>query len=280
MQPFHSGEQTEPRNPDRVAEFGVWRALAFIRNADFTNAENERTGLVLRRSMSRSRRPEKSYTVSVVLMTLAGVGGLLALAMGAMALFDAAEDRARHAFVSRLPDLLSAPQGETGILEGRIAASAPPLREEFVAYLREERSGLRRSDTGWVSLGGKVQPLTIETGAGAVRVVNTDYTFDRAIREWTPSSREESPPTAMSGSIRIEGLVAGGSVMIVGRAGPSGAPDEIIAESIAGVDRKTYLDRLWQGQTRAQPFALGMLMLGPAGIAYAVWAGRRILRDR
>ena len=131
--------------------------------------------------MSGRNRPKKSTTVPVALVLLAEVGGVLALTIGSMIYSGASEDRARHAFVSGLPDLLSAPRGERSILEGRISGTVRPIREEFVAYLREQYRSSTARTSRWVSLGGEVPPLTIETATGVVRVVNTDYAFDRAI---------------------------------------------------------------------------------------------------
>ncbi|MBK7471657.1 MAG: hypothetical protein IPI73_14615 [Betaproteobacteria bacterium] len=224
------------------------------------------------------RRRVKYFNVRVALMFIAGIGGILALVIAALTQYDVARDRDRHAFLSGLPDLGSEPHAGTGIVDGRIAASVPQLRGEFVAYVREQYRSTTARTSGWTWLDGLVQPLTIETAGGAVRIVNADYAFERGINAWTASSREESPATATSGSIRIAGLVAGGPVMAVGRPAPGGTPGQVIAEAIAGVDRRTYLDRLAQGHVRAQSLVIWLVLVGVAGTACAAWAARRIGR--
>ena len=218
------------------------------------------------------------FNVRVALMFIAGIGGILALVIAALTQYDVARDRDRHAFLSGLPDLGSAPHAGTGIVDGRIAGSVPQLRGEFVAYMREQYRSTTARTSGWAWLDGSLQPLSIETAGGAVRIVNADYAFERRIEAWTASRREESPATATSGAIRIAGLVAGGPVMVVGRPAPGGTPGQVIAESIAGVDRKTYLERLAQGHVRAQSLVIWLVLVGVAGTAGAAWAARRIRR--
>lgn len=65
--------------------------------------------------------------------------------------------------------------------------------------------------------------------------------------------------------------------MIVGRAAPGEGPGRIIAESIAGVDRKTYLDRLAKRGESTLPIALQLI--GAALVIWAAFDARRLWRD-
>jgi hypothetical protein len=222
------------------------------------------------------RRPHRLLAAS---MWLSGTLGLLALVIGAMLYVGASEDRARHALISSIPELRSARQDETGFLEGRIAADVPPIRGVFVAYVREQYRSTTARTSGWVSMGGEVQPLTIDTSTGPMRIVNANYALDQSLAEWPHARQEESPKTATAGSIRVSGFVPGGPVLIVGRAAPGGPSDQIVALSVAGMNRSTYLDRLLVKHSRSRSLAIALMLIGPAGIAYAVWAFRRVWRE-
>lgn len=223
--------------------------------------------------MARNRRRRKPSVIFSALVSLAGVVGVLALPMGVLAYRDGARQRARHDLVAALPDLTTARPGEVGVLEGRVAADMPALRDGFVAYLVEEYRG-----KGWRTTGGQVQPLTVETPSGAVQVVNADYAFDRAVDGWTTAEREVSPPGMTTGAVRLQGLVPGGSLMVVGRAEPGGPPRQVVAQTVAGVDRRTYLERLTRRRDAGRSILVVLLLVAPVGIAFALWGGRRVLR--
>jgi hypothetical protein len=227
--------------------------------------------------MTRPYRPTARDSILPGLaLALALLGALLgALAVGAY--LDGRSDRARYALVAGLPDLASARPGELGVLEGRIAAGARPLDERFVAYLREE---YRRR--GWRAAGGLIQPLPVDAPGGGARVVNDDYRFDPVLGAWHHEEREVSAPGWTVGSVRHRGLVAGMPVMVVGRVAagdaPADAPRRVVAESVAGVDRATYLRLVARGIVRTRAMAAWMSAAALACIGIGGWGVLRALR--
>lgn len=210
-------------------------------------------------------------TLRVAIASLCGILGLGATIVGIPLFNDAREGRSRHALISSLPEFASAPAGERAILEGRIAAGTPLLQGGFVAWLREGYGRNAGSSKGWNVIGGETQPMTIDTASGPVRILNAGYALDNAVLPWEHETREESAPTFTDGSVRISGLLPGGTVMVLGTRTAEG----LNAESITGMDRKTYLEKLHQASDRIWWGSIGMLVLGPVVL---LLAGRSIVR--
>jgi hypothetical protein len=220
----------------------------------------------------------KPGTLFVSLACIAGVIGLMALIIGISLLMEARDDSARHRLVSSLPDLRSAPAGGDGFLEGRISTDVQPLREGFVVFERERYGSNLTGGSSWNSLGVEAQPLILETSGGRAQVVNKDYHLDKSLAEWAHEVREESKPTATTGSVRISGFVPGGTVMITGHSLSGGNPGDFHADSIVGMDRKSFLDRLPKVNDRMRSFAIGLLVLSPLALAWAAWGVTRVIK--
>ncbi|HWB02149.1 MAG TPA: hypothetical protein VG796_03930 [Verrucomicrobiales bacterium] len=210
-------------------------------------------------------------TLRVAIASLAAIFGLGATIVGVPLFNDAREGRSRHALISSLPDYSSAPDGGKTILEGRIAAGTPLLQGGFVAWLREGYGRNAGSSKGWNVIGGETQPMTIDTASGPVRILNAGFALDNAVLPWEHETREESAPAFTAGSVRISGLIPGGTVMVLG----TRTNDGLNAESITGMDRKTYLEKLHQASDRIWQGSIGMLVLGPIVLFFA---GRAIVR--
>lgn len=206
-------------------------------------------------------------------MVVGGILGLLALAFCVSSFSDLRSLSERRTFVEGLPDVSTAAPGEAAILEGRIAASVPALHGEFVAYLRE-----RHKRRGKALVDRKVQPLVVETASGAYTVGNSTYKFDRLIHRWTDSQRMDEAPTSMLGAVDIEGLVAKGPVMAIGRLAPAGSPRYFHAESVVGLPRAVYVERLAAAHAGQWKLLVASAGLGALGL-FAGWRGwRRITR--
>ena len=220
----------------------------------------------------------KPGTLFVSLACMAGIIGMMALMIGISLLTESRKDSARYQLVSSLPDLRSAPAVSEGFLEGRISADVKPMRDGFVVYERERYESDLTGGSSWNSLGVETQPLILETSAGKVQVVNKDYTFDKALAEWAHEVREESKPTATTGSVRISGFRPGGMVMITGHSLSGGNPGDFHADSIVGMDRKSFLDRLPKVNDRLRALAIGLLVFSPFALGWAAWGVKRVLK--
>jgi hypothetical protein len=205
-----------------------------------------------------------------------GLLGLLGLAIGIHFALSVRDGKKQHALISELPDLRSA-SGSVGILEGRIAADAPPLRDGFVAYVREVYRGRpgRNSQSKWHFDHRQTQPLTVETPGGNVRISNTDYQFDTKLHDWTHAEVQESAPTFTQGAVRTRGLLPGKPVMIIGTVKPGTSGQEAVAHTIVGMDRGTYLQTLNRYNERKTSALPWMLIIAPFLI---VFAGREVWR--
>lgn len=227
------------------------------------------------RTRRQARPPaERGSTLHGTLLLITAILGLTALAGAVFGYFSAADLRARHAEVATLPDLLSAPRGERGLLEGRVALGVQPLRSGFVAFVREE---YRRR--GWESIEQAVQPMMLDTRRGPARIVNADYRLDRTIDEWHHVSGPESEPGWVSGAIRMGGLVTGRTVLVVGRLTPSGSNLEVSAEWVAGVTREAYLAELTRDIGIAMNVNHVFLAVGVIGVVSGVLFVRRFVLE-
>lgn len=202
-----------------------------------------------------------------------GIFGMLALAFSLISLYEIPALSRRQAEVLGLPDVSKAAPGEMAILDGRIVGPVSPLHDEFVAYLRERHA---RRGKALVDQGG--QPFAVETAAGVYRIGNSDYQFDRVIWDWTDSRRIDEPPTFANGAVDIEGLVANGPVMAVGRLAPKDGTLYFDAESVVGLPRGVYAERLAKSREIQWKFAGVTAVLAALGL-WVGWRGwRRAMR--
>jgi hypothetical protein len=219
-------------------------------------------------SQVRKRRSNPPSPLVDGLCVLAGAIGVLGLALALGMACDLGELSDRHALVLSLPDAADAAPGETAILDGRIAASVPALHDEFVAYRRE-----RNARRGWDYLDGGKQPLTVEAGSKTYSIANADYEFDRSIG-WTDQQRDDEPPTFSTGGIRIEGLIANGPVTAIGQPMPTDGMPRFRSQSIVGLSRAVYTERLSRTLRLKWQLAGGFAMLAVLGLAIG-WRGVR-----
>lgn len=211
----------------------------------------------------------------VAAVAIVGIGGLLCFFALAGTLHTIWANSERQELVRTLPDVARAAPGETAILEGRIAASVPTVYREFVAYRRERYSvGNKYS---WGGVGTVTPPLTVEAaGSRLYNIVNTSYVFDRVLLQWTDTEHFER--SEWGPSYTYEGIVVGGPVMALGRLIPaeSGALD-FHADSVVGLSREVYFDRLVADRPFQWKFALGSALLAALGIYLGLRGVYRIM---
>jgi hypothetical protein len=228
--------------------------------------------------MARGRRKSthgRRFDFLVAGTALSGFSGVLALVMAPMTYLDIGEQQRRLDNVRRMPELLRAAPGQTGVLEATVDEGVRPLRGGLVAYVRERYD--RRS---WTFLDGQTQGLLVRTASGVpVAIINNDYRFDDSIEPWTDRRREESAPTMTSGSVRISGLAPGDPVVIIGRKADAHGPSDVVAESIAGLTRGVYFERLEQEVETSQRMFRYLLGFGAAALAFAILLGSRIAKQ-
>lgn len=214
----------------------------------------------------------------VALVVLSGVGGLLCLFGVGHALHTIWAISERQALVHGLPDVAAVAPGELAILDGRIAASVPTLHDEFVAYVRERHVSGKFVGRRWPRVDGALQPLTVETGTRTYTIGNDDYRFDRLLVAWSDANRWDEEATTFSGAIRIQGIAAGSPVMAVGRLLPKDGQLSFHANSVVGISRADYAQRLAEDRAFQWKFAGGAAALAVLGL-YGGWRGvRRVMR--
>lgn len=213
----------------------------------------------------------------VALVSLVGIGGLLCLfALGAT-LHTIWAISERQELVRTLPDVARAAPGETSILEGRIAASVPTVHREFVAYRRERYSVGQKY--AWGDVRTLTPPLAVEAGSRVYNIANDSYAFDRVLLQWTDAEHFERASSAWGRAYTFKGIVAGGPVMAVGRLIPAeGGALDFHADSVVGLSRAVYFDRLGADRPFQWKFAFWSALLAALGI-YFGWRGvRRVMR--
>ena len=161
--------------------------------------------------------------------------------------------------------------GATVLVEGTVAARNPVIESGLVTLLRQEAefvtsagsSTLRRS---WKTLRAEARPLWIDTPAGAVAIVNTDYA-------WRDSPRRvpEDPGTVTAGTPRTIGFGVGDTIVAHAVVVTHEGAAALRAVEIDGGTRDAYLfDKQssdWIGYIMGGVFALvGLAMLVSGGI--------------
>lgn len=214
----------------------------------------------------------------VALVSIVGIMGVICLFGVGYGLYSIREISERQELVRTLPDVTRVAPGETAILDGRIAASVPARYKEFVTYIRESYASVR-SGVGWRFVDQARPPLAVETGSGVYTIGNSGYAFDRLLRNWMDAERIDEEPTTWVGAIRIQGIVAQGPVMAVGRLLPEGDQLVFHADSVVGVSRATYADRLEAQRVFEWKFLGGLAVIAALGL-YLGWRGvRRVMAD-
>ncbi len=230
--------------------------------------------------MDKYRKPLNAIRGGLIWLSgLFGIG-LLFLAW---VLHDSGiKERELASRLMQLPDVHLAQPGETAVVAGTIADSTPLLREEFVAFRREQRKSEFRGSRDVVIETGK-QPLDIRTSVGRVRIVNDDYAFDERSIYWAAEERVEPPAGALEGAITIMGFVHDSEIVAIGtveqESGAIGEPVSVRAETLVAGPLDRLVAQLQRGSSRlrtAIPYVLGGAVLL---LLYAFWEGRRLYRD-
>lgn len=213
----------------------------------------------------------------VALVALVGIGGLLCLFAVGLTLHQIWAIAEKQELVRTLPDVTRAAPGETAILDGRIAASVPTVHREFVAYRRERyRVGQKY---GGADVRTVTPPLTVEAGSRIYNIANNSYAFDRVLLQWTDAEHFERSSSAWGRAYTFKGIVAGGPVMAIGRLiSAEGGALDFHADSVVGLSRAVYFDRLVADRPFQWKFAFWAALLAALGI-YLGWRGvRRVMR--
>lgn len=231
-----------------------------------------------RQTSSRPKRPANAQSPSSGITTffiLVGIGGLLLLAWPLMSLKTIYELGGRQTLLTTLPDVATAAPGDLAILDGRVGVSVPTLHDEFVAYVRERGQSGKYVSSAWQYVDGAQQPLAVETGERSFRFANDTYRFDRLLWNWTDAERWDEEATTLRGAIRIQGIVANGPVMAVGRIKPDEGGEPVFeADSVVGISRADYMQRLDARYGYEWKFAGTVFLMALIGMAVG-WVGVR-----
>lgn len=192
--------------------------------------------------MARSRSHLRRFDFLVAATLILGGIAILALILGFSLGGTGVELAVRRESIAALPSLTSSPAGETGWLEGVLDGSAPREVGGLVIFVRERyvRRGREIEGTSTPSF-----DLVLDDGTRA-RILNQNYAIDRAVSKWAATSREEEPAGITTGALQITGIGNGDRIMVIGRRQEGG----IVAESVAGLDRATYLARCAEDSER------------------------------
>jgi hypothetical protein len=221
----------------------------------------------------------KTYDLRVALVALATCFGLLALYLAYSFAAGAPEARAYADNLAELPDARDARAGDTAAVDGKIAAEAPLLRDEFVVFERKQTQGKAYKGTKIVTIETGRQPLPIDTPRGRVRVVNDDYRLDDRFTDWTEVERNDTPPGWTQGGITIQGLTHGSPVLAVGVLEGDGDERTLRAETIVAGPKDAYLAQLRRGAGLASELVMPVAGIGVLLLLYALWDGRRLARE-
>lgn len=220
--------------------------------------------------MRTSKPPKIPYADGFFIAV--GALAVVALMISAKAVITVGDIAGLQTLLVTLPDVATAPPGQLAIIDGRISASVVPLHDEFVVYRRERR------EHGWRNLDGGKQPLEVETASGTYLIGNDDYELDRTISRWTDSKRDDEHPRFARGAVRIEGLVANGPVMAVGRLEDKAGRRVFHADRVVGLSRATFAERLAEDHVSQSHFAMATGAIAALGIAISGWPIWRLLR--
>jgi hypothetical protein len=215
----------------------------------------------------------------VALVALAAIAAIFSIAGAGLALRDISKLSERAWLVRSLPDTSRATAGEAALLNGHIADSEPRRYKEFVVYHRKQEQGGGKYSVARDEIVDRGTPAFAVATAGHIyRLANDDYVFDDFTDAWADARRNDEAPTTWQNGITIEGLTAGSPVMAVGRiVSTSGATPLFHAESIVGLSRADYVERLNASRANRWRLAIILALLAPI-FSYLAWrCGRRIM---
>lgn len=202
---------------------------------------------------------------------LVGIIGAMALIAGLISLYTVGEIRERQTLLAKLPDALKTAPGERTILTGRVADGIEPLRDHYVAFVREHYLSGTKSSGGWRHLDSGRQPLVVETAAGPYKIANTDYEFDSVVPAWREIEWWANDP-GISGRLRIQGLASGSPILAIGRLKPKDGENVFYADVIVGASRAEYLQRLEDGRAHQWTGTIAFLIASALGL-FLGWRG-------
>ncbi|HMQ35037.1 MAG TPA: hypothetical protein PKD53_30245 [Chloroflexaceae bacterium] len=169
----------------------------------------------------------------------------------------------------------AAPAGSEALVEAVVSDRNPPAFRDFVAYRAEEYRG--EDDDGdprWAAHATVTPRLLLEAG-GVVTLANDDYRLEGA------HARYQDPGPLTRGDLfrestkRYQGLVAGGTVTVIGAVAPGAEGNELRAELVYAGTRAEYI--AGQRQTAAFLPYFGALF-GVIGAALAGFGLFALLR--
>jgi len=114
--------------------------------------------------------------------------------------------RLRAAPVVDAASIQAQPAGATVLIEGRVSAGNPQIESGLVTLQRQEavvvwRSGQSQPRISWKTVGADARPLVVDTEAGPLTIVNSDYGW-RDVARVVP----DDPGVVTSGTRRLAGF--------------------------------------------------------------------------
>ena len=91
---------------------------------------------------------------------------------------------------------------------------------------------------------------------------------------WTDRERIDEPPTTWRGAITIQGIAANAPIMAVGRLLPKDGQLSFRADSVVGVSRADYVQRLVEDRARGWELTGIYAVIAVLGL-YGGWRGAR-----
>jgi|APThiThiocy_cv2_1041547.scaffolds.fasta_scaffold19736_3 hypothetical protein len=228
---------------------------------------------------ARRKESPRPNAFLVALVALAAIAAIFSVVGAALVLRDIANLSERARLVLTLPDADRAPAGEAAILDGRVADSEPARYKEFVVYLRKQEQGGGKYSVRRDAIVDRATPaFAVEIAGHIYQIANDDYSFDDVTDAWADARREDEAPTALRSAITVEGLTARSPVMAIGRlmSANAGAP-AFHAESVVGLSRADYLERLDASKASRWRLAIVLALLAPILASLAWRGGRRIM---
>ena len=121
--------------------------------------------------------------------------------------------RLRAAPVVDAVSIQAQPPGATVLIEGRVSARNPQIESGLVTLQRQEAEAVRRSGQSqprisWKTVGSDARPLVVDTEAGPLTIVNSDYAW-RDVARFVP----DDVAVVTSGTRRLAGFAAGDSIV-------------------------------------------------------------------
>ncbi len=215
-------------------------------------------------------------------LVLAGFGSVF-LVVGVLAVYQTHRQdsglagRLRAAPVVDAVSIQAQPAGATVLIEGRANARNPQIESGLVTLLRQEaeadrRGGESESRIGWKTVGADARSLVVDTEAGPLTIVNSDYGWRDPAR-LVPDDQGSVTP----GTRRLAGFAAGDPIVAYATVVNQEGRPALKAVEIHGGSLRGYLAGKqasdWVGYILGGIFALaGIATLGAA--VYDLMASR------